>query len=397
MRDTATTAHVEPPPGWLAGNQVTMTVVRAGQTLDVRVPVVHWTPTALWRYNTRPLARVFDLLSNLLFLALAWFTFWRRPATPSAQALLFLGTAIGASAISGLLPDGLSVQFSAIAFALTYFFSYAIWGIVLGPSLLAFSLLFPRPKRAIQRRPLLGLTPALLSVLVFVAVVLLRQAIWGWFATLSMVLATIISFVHSGFTQRDAVSRAQLRWAIGGFVLGLALFLLVFPLAFRLITEPILVALLSGLSSLGFGVIGVGFAVAILRYRLYDIDIIIRKTLQYTVVTGLLALVYFGSVVLLQAIFGSLTGEQSPVVIVISTLLIAALFTPLRRRVQDGIDRRFFRQKYDAQQVLAAFAERLKNAPARDETDLDALLAELERVVGETLQPEGVGVWLKRP
>ncbi len=117
---------------------------------------------------------------------------------------------------------------------------------------------------------------------------------------------------------------------------------------------------------------------------------IIRKTLVYAMLTGLLALVYFGLVVLLQNVFESASGQQSPIAIVISTLVIAALFAPLRQRVQGVIDRRFFRKKYDAQQVLAQFAQ-----TARDETDRNVLTAELVQVVQETMQPERVSIWLK--
>ncbi|GAB4577588.1 MAG: hypothetical protein Fur0022_03190 [Anaerolineales bacterium] len=131
-----------------------------------------------------------------------------------------------------------------------------------------------------------------------------------------------------------------------------------------------------------------GVGVALLRHRLYDIDILIRRTLQYSVLTGLLALVYFGSIVLLQSVFSSF-GQQSEVVIVITTLGIAALFNPLRLRVQDFIDRRFYRKKYDAEQALAQFA-----AVARDEVDMDRLTAALIRVVEETVQPEKVSLWL---
>jgi peptidoglycan/LPS O-acetylase OafA/YrhL len=137
--------------------------------------------------------------------------------------------------------------------------------------------------------------------------------------------------------------------------------------------------------------IPVGLGISLLRYKLFDVDTVIRKTAQYVIVTALLALIYFGLIVALQQLITPFTGD-SDVVVVLSTLLIAALFLPLRRRVQNAIDHRFYRRKYDAEKVLAQFA-----ATVRDETDLDALTAELLRVIQETMEPEHISIWLRNP
>jgi hypothetical protein len=140
------------------------------------------------------------------------------------------------------------------------------------------------------------------------------------------------------------------------------------------------------------GVVGLPGAVgiAILRYRLYNIDVLINRTLVYGSLTAVLILVYVGSVVLLQELFLTLTGEQSQLAVVVSTLAIAALFNPLRRRIQGFIDRSFYRRKYDAAKTLTAFSAKL-----REGTDLDTLTDDVLAVVQETMQPAHVSLWLR--
>ena len=156
--------------------------------------------------------------------------------------------------------------------------------------------------------------------------------------------------------------------------------------------EPPWLALLDQLGFIMFAGVPIAVGIAVLKYRLYDIDIIINRTLVYGSLTVLLVLVYFGGVTATQAIVRTITGQEElpQLVVVASTLVIAALFNPLRRHIQSFIDRRFYRRKYDAAKTLEGFSTKL-----RDETDLEALRGDLVGVVAETMQPAHVSLWLR--
>ena len=207
------------------------------------------------------------------------------------------------------------------------------------------------------------------------------------------VMFTLV-FVSAGslFVRRlraSGVERQQLKWftytstlAISGVILTYTIADAIGALWLEWVGYAVLVV--------GFIGIPISMGIAILRYRLYEIDTLINRTLVYGVLTATLVALYFGGIVLLQGVFVALTGERSTLAVVASTLLIAALFNPLRRRVQGFVDRRFYRRKYDARKTLEAFSAKL-----RDKTDLDALNAELVGVVRETMQPAHVSLWLR--
>jgi hypothetical protein len=201
-------------------------------------------------------------------------------------------------------------------------------------------------------------------------------------------LGAVISLLVR-FRRARGEERQQIKWFTSAAALTLLLVFLVegIPEGNRLFE-----AITAAGAVLVVPSIPVAAGIAILRYRLYDIDILINRTLVYGALTALLATIYFGGVAATQAIFRTLTGQerQPQLAIVVSTLVIAALFNPLRRRIQGFIDRRFYRSKYDARKTLEEFSTKL-----RDETNLDSLSDDLVGVVRETMQPTHVSLWLR--
>jgi hypothetical protein len=218
--------------------------------------------------------------------------------------------------------------------------------------------------------------------------------ITGWVYVITLLAAIVnlvIRYRHSGFQER-----MQLKWVVwlGGLLIVLSLPLSIVPANAininNMLSVKVLIIYRVIVYILWQGFAAAAFGIAILRHRLWDIDIIIRRTLVYGALTLTLVAVYLVAVLLLQQVFVRLTGQKSPIAIVISTLAIAALFTPLRQSIQRDIDRRFYRKKYDAARTLEAF-----NTKVREDVELDQLTAHLLAVVEETLQPESTTLWLK--
>jgi hypothetical protein len=209
------------------------------------------------------------------------------------------------------------------------------------------------------------------------------------FLLLGSVLASAISLLIR-FRRSGGDERRQLEWV--AYAGALVMLVLVIQLGVETSApqNEALVEVFNLILTVSLCCVPVSAAIAIFKYRLYDIDILINRTLVYGALTASLALVYFGGVVSLQYALRNLTGQESQLAVVASTLAIAALFVPLRRRAQGFVDRRFYRKKYDAVKTLEEFSYKL-----REETDLDALNDDLVGVVRETMQPAYVSLWLR--
>ena len=208
-------------------------------------------------------------------------------------------------------------------------------------------------------------------------------------------IASALSLVLR-YRRSEGEEREQIKWiAFAASVVGL-LYLITMVSSFTFsgpwgaAGTPLWLGLLQQVSLVSFTAVPIAVGFAVLKYRLYDIDIIINRAIVYGSLAAVLVALYFGGIVLLQRVFVALTGERSTLAVVASTILIAALFNPLRRRIQAFIDRRFYRSKYDARKTLENFSTKLRN-----ETDLEALNNDLVEVVRETMQPAHISLWLR--
>jgi len=365
-----------------------LTIVRPLHTMGIPITTYAVYMTAL------------NVLFALVYFAVAAFIFWRKSDDWMALLPCLALVTFGASFPS--IPTALADVHPAWWLPVTIVGNEDVLGF---PSLFVFFFLFPNG-RFVPRwtRWAALISVALFELINFFPNVLPNFVSWSGLLFFLVQLLVIASLVYAQIYRYRRIStpaeRQQTKWIVLGATVALLGFLLLgyfLPALLRafmplqnlgllpfvtVITGIMLVLLLIPLS----------LAFAILRYRLWDVDVLINKTLVYGLLTGILVAVYVGCILGLQALLRGIISQDNSVAIVISTLAIAALFQPLRRRIQRIIDRRFYRSKYDAAKIVAAFS-----ATLREEIELNQLSEQLVAVVQETMQPAHVSLWLRPP
>jgi hypothetical protein len=379
------------------------TLERAGQPLDVDVTLTTRHLADWWRYTRghyleRPAVTVVPALSFVVALAV----FLLRPGSAAARYLLIIFSFYGPGSGLANVENHLFTPHYPAVLALLLALPGSGWVTVFFPSWILLALSLPVRIWPLTRWPrglpilLYGLPMGLSLINYYLSMQPGDNAAFvaalNWLNVpilLGFLVAVFGSLSYHFRTLRDPAARAQLRWI--AFGMGVGYGVPIGAAAVELLRGTLNPESWAASTLWLTALLPVCLAVAILRYRLFDIDVLIRRTLIYSTLSAVLALAYFGTVLVLENASRLFTGQgQNSLVVVLSTLTIAALFGPLRARVQRAIDLRFFRQKYDAARTLAGFA-----AGARDEVDLQNLSAHLIKVVDETMQPETVGLWLK--
>jgi serine phosphatase RsbU (regulator of sigma subunit) len=391
------TGRPKSPAGWGVGQSVAYTVDRDGRRLTLSVPLGRRSASiALRQLRDAPVE--FALL--VVFAAIGVFVFLKVPRNPAARALLLLG----ADEIVGLgvYPNVVGVatpseMFDPVAGPLRLWLYLLFFAIYLAFWMNLF-VVFPTIKGPMRHQPALT-TGAIYAgplalELVAVAVSVGRPSSFYTNSLVALAVGIIVTLlvavagiVYSFRTLRDPVQRAQLRWLVFAVVLSNVVPNLLGVVNVGVFANNPILATVEATLSVSFPI---AMGVAILRYRLFDIDVIINRTLVYGTVTAALGVAYFGGVALFQQAFRTITGQTSDWAVATATVATIGLFAPVRGRAQEQVDRRFYRRKYNAAQTVAAFS-----ATARDVVDLAELAERLRSAVQETVQPSQIWLWLQ--
>lgn len=381
-----------PKPSWQIGQTVSYGVIRGGERIDLKVKLISLPFSTILSKTWG--AILFALLSQVV----AGFVLFHRPNEPAARALFFWAMS-GSHTIAWTLFLQINDFRTVYGFWMFHLPTSGLW-LLYWAAGLHLALTFPKPMEFIRRFP--RLIPA-----IYISPFVINFAYLGltwrnstntlewlgqWASAGDLVAVLFVTFTLIFLflqyrSSKSGAEKAKMRWVVYGATIAGLTGIFTWLLMPWLIGRTIISTNLFGVLLLPFPI---SLAIAIWRHKLFDIDLIIRRTIVYTVLTSTLALVYFGSVLVLQGIFTSITGQRSTVVVVFSTLVVAALFNPLRNRIQVVIDRRFYRRRYDAEQTLANFS-----AAARDEVEIESLAQVLLASVKEALQPDHYSLWIQ--
>jgi hypothetical protein len=321
----------------------------------------------------------------------------RRPQAPAAR-VFFIWAMLGSQMYLWALPLQVGDVVTGYGFWLGRFL-VAGMAVLFYPALLHFALLYPRVPGAVRRHAWLLPLLYLVSILLYFAVI---SYFWSSTPTLLAglsasnravavisiiyLLAALVTIVLQYRHAAPGPDRQRAKWALLGGAIAVVSGLVIGVIMPLTIGHTGLDVNLYGLTLLSFPI---SMTIAMWRYHLFDIDVIIRKSLLYAIVTAIVAVSYLGAIVFLEAFFRQFTRQNSRPAVAVATAAIMLLFNPIRMRVQASIDRLFYRTNYDTAQLLAHFAN-----TCRDEGDLPKILAELENIVGSSLQPASIHVWL---
>ena len=323
----------------------------------------------------------------LVFAATATVIIWRRSEDRMALFCAFMLVIFGGAAVTSDVPQALAAAHPTLRFPV-HLLDY-LGQVAFG----TFFYVFPNGRFVPHWTRWLAIAVAVLYVpdIFFPGSSL---DFLGGPGFIGFLISLVVAQVYRYLRVSGPVERQQTKWVVSGVAVALVGFAALLTLADVVLSPESMGPLVEMVAeTCVYGLIALiplSIGVAILRSGLYEIDIIINRTLVYGSLTVMLVALYFGTIVVLQRLFVAITGEKSTLAVVASTLAIAALFTPLRRRVQALVDRRFYRRKYDAQKTLEEFGARL-----RDETDIERLSSNLVAVARETMQPAHAGLWLR--